>query len=218
MINWISFSSTNYININPNSGTFRNNKNKGIFNWYPYVEGFSYDFIEKIFDHNILHPKAVYDPFAGTGTTILVSILNKINASYAEINPLMRFIIKTKIDVINAREKIVTTDRRELEKLIENISSGYNGKMNFTPNETLMIENGFFRDDILKKLAFIKRNIVKSSFRNELKNMLLLLLSSIIVKESNMIRRADLRYKRDKEFQEIDENVFELFRDKIQQL
>ena len=117
--------------------------------------------------------------------------------------------------LFNAKEKkIVTTDRRELEKLIENISSGYNGKMNFTPNETLMIENGFFRDDILKKLAFIKRNIVKSSFRNELKNMLLLLLSSIIVKESNMIRRADLRYKRDKEFQEIDENVFELFRDK----
>jgi len=207
-------SSTNYININPNSGTFRNNKNKGIFNWYPYVEGFSYDFIEKIFTHNILHPKAVYDPFAGTGTTILVSILSKINASYAEINPLMRFIIKTKIDVINALEKIVTTDRKELDHFIETISFGYNGKITLTPNENLMIENGFFRHDILKKLAFIKRNIIKSSFRNELKNMLLLLLSSIIVKESNMIRRADLRYKRDKEFKEIDENVFELFRDK----
>ena len=86
-------SSTNNININPSSGTFRNNKDKGVFNWYPYIEGFSYDFIEKIFAHNVLHPKAVYDPFAGTGTTILVSILNKINASYSEINPLMRFII-----------------------------------------------------------------------------------------------------------------------------
>jgi len=207
-------SSTNNININPNSGTFRNNKDKGIFNWYPYVEGFSYDFVEKIFAHNILHHKAVYDPFAGTGTTILVSILNKINASYSEINPLMRFIIKSKIDIINAREKIITEEGKELEYFIESISSGYNGKVTLTPNENLMIESGFFRQDILSKLAFIKRNILISNFKNELKNMFLLLLSSIIVKESNMIRRADLRYKRDKEFQEIEENVFELFRTK----
>ncbi|MDP2209044.1 MAG: hypothetical protein Q8K98_09765 [Bacteroidota bacterium] len=94
-------SSTDNFDISPNSGTFRNNKDKGIFNWYPYVEGFSYDFVERIFEHNVLHPKAVYDPFAGTGTTILVSIINKINAGYSEINPLMRFIIKAKIDVIN---------------------------------------------------------------------------------------------------------------------
>ncbi|MDP2209043.1 MAG: DNA methyltransferase [Bacteroidota bacterium] len=84
--------------------------------------------------------------------------------------------------------------------------------MSLTKNEILMIERGFFKPDILNKLAFIKRNILKSNFSGDIKNMLLLLLSSIIVKESNMIRRADLRYKRDAEFQEIDENVFELFR------
>ncbi len=205
-------SSTNNININPNSGTFRNNKNKGIFNWYPYVEGFSYDFIERIFDLNILHPKSVYDPFAGTGTTILVSILNKINAGYSEINPLMRFIIKTKIDVINLKDKTITKERKKIEKYYKTIANGYNGKVSLSPNENLMIENGFFRPDILNKLAFIKRNILKSNLSNEIKNMLLLVLSSIIVKESNMIRRADLRYKKDREYHEIDENVFELFR------
>ena len=38
----------NGLKISKNSGTFKNNKKQGIFNWYPYIEGFSHDFVEEI--------------------------------------------------------------------------------------------------------------------------------------------------------------------------
>lgn len=206
---------TDILEFNPSSGTFKNNKEKGIFNWYPYVEGFSYDFIEKIFDHNILHPKSVYDPFAGTGTTILVSVLNKIKSGYSEINPLMRFIISTKIESIQSRDIIVKKESKLIYSLCDLMGRGYNGRVEFNESENMLLTNGFFEESILKKLVQLKRKINESSLSSISKRFLMLLLSSIIVKESNMIRRADLRYKKGKEFNEIDEDVFGLFKEKV---
>lgn len=86
------------LKITKNSGTFQNNKQQGIFNWCPYVEGFSYDFVEEILEYVTLKPTSIYDPFAGTGTTILVASQNGIPSHFSEINPLMEFIITTKIN------------------------------------------------------------------------------------------------------------------------
>lgn len=209
------FANTDLLELNSSSGTFKNNKNKGIFNWYPYVEGFSYDFVEKIFDHNILHPKSVYDPFAGTGTTILVSTLNKINSGFSEINPFMRFIINTKIDSIKFRDIILQKERQKIYSFCDKIALGYNGRVNLSGNDRILLDNGFFEKSILKKLVSIKNKINDSSLSIHSKNLLTLLLSSIVVKESNMIRRADLRYKKGREFEDIDENIFLIFKEKV---
>lgn len=203
------------VNLDSPSVTFRNNKEKGVFNWYPYIEGFSYDFVEHILEYVISKPRFIFDPFAGTGTTVLVASQQSIKSGFSEINPLMRFIIETKISAIANRE-IIKSNLKKVFIFLEKLY--YEKEIALNEHYWKLVKKGFFREDILKQLVILKHKILQSPFKSLIKNVLLIGLSSIIVKESNMIRRADLRYKRDKEFNEIEEDVISLFANKCKSI
>jgi tRNA G10 N-methylase Trm11 len=196
------------------SVTFKNNKTRGIFNWYPYIEGFSYDFVEEILKYVVTKPKFIYDPFAGTGTTILVASQQGIRSGFSEINPLMKFIVETKI---NALTNYNSTIKPQLEKtllLLKNLHECQSTNRVLAKKYESLIEKGFFAENILKQFIFIKDCILHSDLEELVKKILLLALSAIVVKESNMIRRSDLRYKRGKESGEVEDDVIGIFLNK----
>jgi len=199
------------IRFTSSSGTFKNNKNKEIFNWYPYVEGFSFDFVEEILKHIVREPKLIYDPFAGTGTTILVSSLKKIDSAFSEINPLMKFIIETKVKSLIQYKYIIKNNLSQIDKLLSDLNNSNIDALCLDNKQQRLLEKGYFTKDILTQLTFIKRKIQTTNFPAIINDLLLLALAAIITKESNMIRRADLRYKKGKEFNEIDPDVIGLF-------
>lgn len=205
----------NKINITEHSATFENNKNKGVFNWYPYIEGFSYDFVEEILKDVIIKPKFIFDPFAGTGTTILVASLKNIKSAFSEINPLMRFIIETKINSLLLYRTIIKPNLFYIDSFLNKIKSENYNALKINDSEKTFINKDFFRKDILSKLLFIKNQIQTSDIPNIFRDIFKLSLASIIVKESNMIRRSDLRYKRKNELFEIEPDVFNLFNNKV---
>lgn len=193
------------------SVTFKNNKKRGIFNWYPYIEGFSYDFVEEILEYVITEPQFMYDPFAGTGTTVLVASQRNIKSGFSEINPLMKFIIETKINALTYYNTAIKPNLESVFILLENLQKHISTGFVFDNGQEILVEKGFFREDILKQCVYIKEHILGSNLNELVKKILLLALSAIVVKESNMIRRADLRYKRSKEFDEIENDVIGLF-------
>jgi len=199
------------LQIDAPSVTFKNNKKRDIFNWYPYIEGFSYDFVGEILDYVITEPKFIFDPFAGTGTTVLVACQRNINSGFAEINPFMKFIIETKINALKNYESRIKPHVERVLTFLENLKRIKITSLSLNNHFGRLVENGFFRDDILKQLVVIKEKIQHVNFNQLIKDILLLALSSIIVKESNMIRRADLRYKRENELNEIEADVIGLF-------
>ena len=199
------------IQIEAQSVTFKNNKKRGIFNWYPYIEGFSYDFVEQILNYVVSKPRFIYDPFAGTGTTILVASERNIRSGFSEINPLMRFIVETKINALINFKSIIKQNLGNVYRLLENLKNYQSANVVFSKKYERMVKQGFFREDILAKLVYIKEHIIHSDLNELIKKVLLLVFSTIIVKESNMIRRADLRYKRNREFNDIYDNVIGLF-------
>jgi len=203
---------SNNLVISKYSATFKNNKEKGIFNWYPYVEGFSYDFIQEILKFLLQKPEFIYDPFAGTGTTVLVSILNNIRAGYSEINPLMKFIIDTKIIAIKNYEKSIKSKTNIILEFLDNLKTENIKRYQLNRNSQYLLDKGFFNENILYELNYIKNEILSSNFNYDIKNVLLLNLASILVKQSNMIRRADLRYKKGNEYKEIEDNTIKLFK------
>lgn len=81
------------------AGTFALNKGEPIHRWYSYLEGYSSrlidDLIKEIGAANI---SAIYDPFCGTGTTVLVASQKGINSYYSETNPFMRAVIEAKVN------------------------------------------------------------------------------------------------------------------------
>jgi len=202
-------------NISGNSATFKNNKNRGIFNWYPYIEGFSYDFVEEILKDVVIEPKSIYDPFAGTGTTILVSSLNKINSAFSEINPFMRFIINTKVQALIEYTNLIKPKHDDIKRFLNKLRTVDINGFKLNNAELNLLQNGFFNSEILLQLSFIKRKINNLRQPEIIKDLLKIALSSIIVKESNMIRRADLRYKRENELSEVEDDVIGLYIDKV---
>lgn len=78
--------------------TFRESKNHAVHRWYPYVEGFSAEYVcSKIleFGKNL---KSIYDPFGGAGTTQLEASKLGIPSFFSEVNPFMAFVALTKVN------------------------------------------------------------------------------------------------------------------------
>lgn len=87
--------------IRPMDGTFKNNFDIPIHRWYPYIEGFSINFVRSILS-NYSQNITVYDPFNGSGTTTLTASTMGIKSYASEVNPFMRFIANTKVNTVKS--------------------------------------------------------------------------------------------------------------------
>ena len=94
--------------IDPVLATFRGGKAEPMHNWYPYLEGYSPEFVMRILRE--FSPKAqhILDPFCGTGATPLAVARMARRASYCEINPLLQFLVLAKSSALS-----VPSDLRE---------------------------------------------------------------------------------------------------------
>ncbi|MBS2773169.1 hypothetical protein PNH38_17460 [Anoxybacillus rupiensis] len=78
------------------------NKESPIHNWYNFKEGYSKNILENVLQFsNIKEPIHLLDPFCGSGTTILSSMIDVENwdiksAIGIEVNPFIHFIAQTK--------------------------------------------------------------------------------------------------------------------------
>lgn len=78
---------------------FNKNKQEPIHRWYPFVEGYSKEFIQSIIDENKEQKiECCLEPFSGSGTTALELQNLGIKCYSFEINPLMYLIGKVKLE------------------------------------------------------------------------------------------------------------------------
>lgn len=200
--------------IKPMDGTFKNNFDIPIHRWYPYIEGFSINFVRSIlnnYNSNII----VYDPFNGSGTTTLTASAMGIKSYASEVNPFMRFIANTKVNVVksiieNNKYFILNKIFKDLcDKLLDkNYRKDLINKCN-TINDCYK-EKDFFDKKVLQDMSFIKY-LIKIIENDDVKDLALLCLASITVELSNMIRAADLRKKTLKEKESTANNTIDLF-------
>lgn len=195
------------------AGTFALNKIEPIHRWYAYIEGYSSKLVEDELDllseHDIT---TIYDPFAGTGTTLLSASMRGILPFYSETNPFMNAVTETKINAVQA----ITADEAKLEKLklfLEQI-----GKTNFECCKKIDYWDGFekyFSVKNLSELLYLKQMIMEID-EPAVRSILMLALSSIVVSGSKMVRRGDLRYAKGNEKDDIDIKI--VFNEKLQDI
>jgi len=124
----------------------------------------------------------VLDPFSGSGTILLESIINPVlkrNAFGIEINPIARLISKVKTNPI---------DTKKINKLIDKIHIIYSKKTNksyFIPEYKNI--NLWFSKDAINKLSNLKYAIEKLNESNDYMNFFWVCFSNIVRKAS----RAD---------------------------
>lgn len=81
-----------------NLGTFQDSLRAPVHRWFMYPAGFSYKAVdEAIRSYRIAPGMAVYDPFAGTATTLLVAKQRGIDSFGVEAHPFIQFVARTKL-------------------------------------------------------------------------------------------------------------------------
>ena len=183
------------------AGTFSLNKKEPIHRWYAYIEGYSSKLVED--ELNLLSNRnivTIYDPFAGTGTTLLSASMRGIRPYYSETNPFMNTVTSTKINTVRS----ITSDKMKLQKLIsflENVRFA-----DFTHCKEIDFWDGFEKYFSVKKLSELLylKCLIENIDDESVRSILMLALSSIIVSGSKMVRRGDLRFAKENEKKEID--------------
>lgn len=77
---------------------FNKNKTAFIHQWYPFVEGYSREFITDIIEEINYEPQFALDPFAGSGTTPVELQEIGINCYSFEVSPFMHLLATVKLE------------------------------------------------------------------------------------------------------------------------
>lgn len=172
---------------------FDKNKNVFVHRWYPFVEGYSKEFIESILDEQPQKPQCVLEPFCGSGTTPVEMQNHDIQCYSFDVSPFMHLLAQAKMERTYDEESFMryvglvskklsrsSNNIRDIEPLPFGdtvVNSGRKKKWNFHDNAI---------DGILEIRNAIRTSIDDKHYQNLFK----IALASIIMKSSNMFRNG----------------------------
>ena len=138
----------NYIDVN--IGSAKDNATSAIHNWYKFTAGFSYKLVDLIVDEMEEKPTAIFEPFAGCGTTLVAAQKRKIHSVGNESQQLMCNIINAKLNWDIDRHYCQKYTKSIQEYLTANLSSDAVLKEGHTLLKTL------YDNETLKTLYLIR--------------------------------------------------------------
>ncbi len=193
--------------LNPIHTTFRGGKELPLQSWYPYLEGYSPDFVRHIIDqYTERDARVIYDPFSGTGTTPIIASSLGYTSYYSEVNPLLQFLtnIKSKARNIENRAKLISSLEsiyKNLKKDILKQEEDHELRKSYTDT---FEHSRFFPDDvfsyILKTKTYIKNLYFEDVLLSELLTVAVL---PNLIENSFLKRQGDLRFRRGSEIDEL---------------
>lgn len=204
--------------------TFKNSKTIPFQRWYPYVEGYSPSFVANIINTYCGNPSLIYEPFAGTGTTLFAADSMGVNTIYSEVNPVLLFLIKVKT-------RILTMDMEKRQQLSDRLSS-------YSLSIFQQIANSPISSELDKsyKLAFgnsvyfsaeeYSKVLRLRSFIDDLYNkgdddvadLLAIASFSCLIPVSYLKKQGDVRFKTEKEMKSTMKRLEDVLPQKIQEI
>lgn len=187
---------------NRRSVSFQLNKNRGVFGWFKYREGFSPDLVEAyLSDMKLNAGDIVMDPFMGSGTTALVAAKMGYNSVGFDVLPTSEIAIK-------AKSKLMDYDPKEINRLISwlrdlQVPDNFEGRVNF-----VKITYSAYPDDTDKALAYLQTLMIPGATHFSENAINLLKLATLNSLEALSYTRKDGQYlrwdERSKKVQETD--------------
>ena len=179
---------------------FDKNKNVRVHRWYPFVEGYSKEFIEDILKELPFSPQCALEPFCGSGTTPVELQNHQIRCYSFEVSPFMHLLAKVKLERTYDVDTLVNYIKAVSEKLehpvddircVERVPFG----------DTVVYRDGMkkwnFHDCALDGLLDVRNAIRTKVDDDRYKNLFSIALASIILQCSNLFRNGKcLSYKK----------------------
>lgn len=187
--------------IRPMDGTFKKCKDIPFQRWYPYIEGYSPDYVQLLIQkYSLENSKIIYDPFVGTGTSIFAADELNLQTAYSEVNPLLQFIIETKVSILTSEIQIRTSIADNLKTIannLENVISGLDIDEQLNKSYKELFKDSVYFDketynNILKIRTYID-NIKLTS--NMLSDIISIGVISSLIPISLLKKQGDVRFK-----------------------
>ena len=206
----------------PVTVTFKGGRKEPFARWYPYLEGYSTQFVESILERYAPNAQIILDPFAGTGTTAFAaSQLNK-TAYFCEINPVLQFLSLTKIRVRRLKSSQRSALARTLAQAKVSLKELEKYSQNYTLHQAYVETFGdslFFEDLVYDQILRIRSWIDEVALENPiLADLITVATLSALVPASRMKRSGDLRYKTERELERQTVPLVEGIRQNINQM
>lgn len=188
----------------PLDATFRDGGRAPLHSWFPYLEGYSPRFVQRVRHEFLPDAKRIIEPFAGSGTTPIVLGQAGIECAYSEANPAMAFVVQTKLSVLEfsvvqrklLAGKIVTL----AHQLRERVASVVPDNGLYQAYTATFDGSVFFSSvslDTILRLRTVNDEV--SIDDKALGDCLSLAILASLIPSSYLKRAGDLRYKTEKE-------------------
>lgn len=200
--------------------TFVKSKDIPFQRWYPYIEGYSPDFVKSLIKNYGISDALIYEPFAGTGTTLLAADDLGLSTVYSEVNPLLQFLIQTKLNVLKAKEsqrKKLSKDLKDIQKaILKNINKFEEDKSLRESYKSLFSDKKYFPDETLEQVLKLRSYIDIVKLEDELlADTLTVAVISCLLPVSFLKKVGDVRFKTAKEIEKDLKTFNEILPDKI---
>ena len=209
--------------INPKDVTFGNSKSIPFQIWYPFIEGYSPEFVKSLINGYCKKAACVYDPFVGTGTTIFAADQLDINAVYSEVNPLLQFLIQTKIKILKSshatRKQLANNVNQIADHIVEKLENFEEDKYLKESYSLIFKDSTYFegsvRSQILRLRSFI--DIVK--LEDELlADTITVAVLAALIPVSFLKKAGDVRFKTKNELEKEKVELEKFLPDKLKEI
>ena len=179
---------------------FGKNKDVLVHRWYPFVEGYSKEFIEDILQELPFTPECALEPFCGSGTTPVELQNHNILCYSFEVSPFMHLLAKVKLER-SYNEKTLSFYRNIVAESLSKPYPAIREREVIPFGDTVVRKAGMkkwnFHDTSLDGILDIRHAIRARVDDERYKKLFNITLASIILQASNMFRNGKcLSYKK----------------------
>ena len=194
---------------------FSKNKTEPFHRWYPFVEGYSKEFIQSIIEEVEKSTLICLEPFSGSGTTALELQNLGIECYSFEVNPLMYLIARVKLEKIYKIEAVNKWFEFVCNMRIRNVIVDLKSEFKTLYQDDKKEKWNYNRPVAIaiKKLQYAIEMITDSIY----KELFLVALAAILLDVSNLYRNGKcLSYKKNWKDRDITEQeVYQYFDNKV---
>ncbi len=171
-------------------GVFGANRSRPFHRWYPFVEGYSAELVERA----LAEPAPdglVLDPFGGSGTTALAAALLGRDSIFAEVNPYLAWVADVKVNQARAAADD-TGDTSELRRTAQATASAPNLVDDDHPLLLADRKRKYFPSGVARKIVGAL-SLIDESLGGASREVARLAVATAVIPASLMVRRTDLR-------------------------
>lgn len=197
------FKIVNYLDSYGRIMQFNKNKNTYIHGWYPFVEGYSKEFIRTIIneyrDRVGKYPELCLEPFTGSGTTPLELQKLNIDCESFEVSPFMYNLATAKMETSYTINKFVEY-RNNIERSFEEPKENIEELVPLVASKRIVEKEGLtkwnFNKEVMKGILDIKYSIGLIN-NKKYEKLFTIALASILMEVSNVYRNGKcISYKK----------------------